>query len=99
MTKAGWGVSHPTMTRSPTAGRSGQRPRARLSVITTVSAVWSLAANDRPATRLMPIVSKSAGSTALLVTRTGESGDSDAQSDPAGISGNDEVRAARRTPG
>ena len=39
------------------------------------------------------------GTTALLVTRTGESGDSDAQSDPAGISGSDEVTAARRIPG
>jgi len=38
-------------------------------------------------------------STALLVTRMGESKDSEAHSEPGGISGNDDVRAAVRTPG
>jgi hypothetical protein len=47
----------------------------------------------------MPIVSKYVVSTALLVTRIREPKDSEAQSEPAGISGNDDMRAAIRTPG
>ena len=101
MTMAGCGRSHPILRRSPTAGRSGQSRRARLSVTTTEAAasVRSLAANKRPATRSMPSVSKYVASTALLVTRMGESKDSEAHSEPGGISGNDDVRAAVRTPG
>ena len=52
-----------------------------------------------PSQTLMPSVSKYVVSTALLVTRIGESTESEAQSDSGGISGNDEARAAIRTPG
>ncbi len=47
----------------------------------------------------MPMVSKYPGSTLLVVAGIGEPARSATQSEPDGISGNEDVSAAARTPG